>query len=65
MITVDSLERVLEAPSTVGDASQHSSLKACSALEDETLADELPRVEEVPVEASLVELIGTPPPRAK
>ena len=65
MITVDSPERVLEAPSTVGDASQHSSRKACSALEDETLAEELPRVEEVPVEASLAESIGAPPPRAR
>ena len=65
MITVDSPKQVLEAPSSVRDASQHSSRKACSALEDETLAKELPHVEEVPVEASLAESIDAPPLRAK
>ena len=62
---MESLEQVVEAPSIVGGAAQHSSRKACSALEDETLAGELPGVAKAPVKASLTKAIGAPPLRAK
>ena len=54
MITMDSPEQVLEAPSTVQDASS-------AELEDEIPARESPRVDDASIEASLVKATDTPP----
>ena len=48
VITVDSLEGVLEAPSAVEGVAQDACQKASAALEDETTAKELPRILERP-----------------
>ena len=40
MITIESLERVLEAPFAIGGAIQDASRKACAVLEDETPVEE-------------------------
>ena len=61
LITVDFPKKVLEAPSTVGRAAQDAYRKACVALENEILVGEFPQIDEVPVEASLVQATGAPP----
>ena len=61
VIDVDSLERVLEAPSAVGSASQDASRNACAVLEDEVLIEEFPRVDDASVKASLFEATDAPP----
>ena len=62
MITVDLLERVLEAPFAIAGIAQDAPRKACAALEDETTVEKLPPVDEASVEASLVEAAGAPKP---
>ena len=61
VITVDSLERVLEAHFVVRGTAQDASRKACVALEDESPVEEFPYVDE----ASLFEAIGESPPWAR
>ena len=61
VITIDSLERVLEAHFVVRGTAQDASRKACVALEDESPTEEFPHVDE----ASLVEAIGESPPWAR
>ena len=59
---MDSLERVLKASSVFKVAVEGAS---CVMLKDEIPTRESPSVDEVPVEASLVEATNVPPPRAR
>ena len=65
MIVVDSSERVLKAPSTIGGAAQDASRNACAALDDEIPVGEFPLVDDASVKASLVEATDVPPPQAR
>ena len=65
VIVVASLERVLEDMSTVGGAAQDASRNLYAALEDEVPTEEFPRVDDVPIEASFIEVTNEPPPRAR
>ena len=60
---MDSSERVLEALSDIEGATQDASRKACAALEDGTLVEELPHVDKASVEASLSEATDVPSSR--
>ena len=62
---MDLSERVLEALSIVGGASQDASRNPYAALKDEVPTGEFPRVDDVSVEASLIEVTDEPPPRAR
>ena len=61
MITMDSPERVLEAPSIIEGAAQDTFRKACAVLEDGILVGEFPCVDKASVATSLVEVTGAPP----
>ena len=60
VIVVDSSERVLEALSIIGGASQDASRNPYAALKDEVPTGEFPHVDDVSVEASLIEVSKGP-----